>query len=157
MNWRDNPYVSLEVCSWKWKLAILSGESLVLWDISLSSNSNISMFCLTWVWTSVLTWVQTLLENVKTLMNHRVLTKLIHLIKTFKQLFSKCRQLWELWHHLHFGSLLRTVPWFCGYKSTDMILLTLYSPKVSQFEKISKLQLCSCNSGQFPELQQWST
>jgi hypothetical protein len=65
-------------------------------------------------------------------------------------------QLWELWHHLHFMSLLGTVPWICGYKSTDMILLRLYSPEVSQFEKMSKLQLCSRNSEQFPELQQRS-
>jgi len=37
-----------------------------------------------------------------------------------------------------------------------MILWTFYSPEFSQFEIIFKLQLCSCNLGQFPELHQRS-
>ena len=145
MDWRSNPYGSLEVCSWEWKLAILSGESPDFWDIRiihLSVNSDNSIFCF-WVPTSILTWVQTLFENIKTLMNHRVQTKLIRHIKNFKQLVLKTTGNCENFGIIYMsGRYLGRIALNLWLQSTVIIPWTLYSPKVSQFEIISKLQLC---------------
>ena len=154
MDWQGNPYWSLAACSWKWKLPILPGESADFWDISiihLSVNSDNSRFCLTWVLTSILTWVQTLLEKVKTHMNHRVLTKLIHLIKNYKQLILKMAGDCENFGIIYIlGRNSGQCPEFVatrGYKSTVMRLWAFYSEKIQNIVML-------CNLEQFPVLQQ---
>ena len=126
----------------------------------MSVNSENSMCCMAWVPTSILTWVQTLLEKVKTLMNHRVLIKLIPIFKEFKQWILKtacsCENyaIINIFHH-NSGKCPDFVDTKVWYGSV-VIQQTLYSSEFSRFEKISKLQLCSHNSGQFPELPQRS-
>ena len=119
------------------------------------------MCLLTWVLTIVLTFVQALLETVKTLTDHRVLTNLILFFKKFRQIILKtagnCENYGLINNFIHdLGQCLELEDNRVWY-GTVMILQTLYSPELSQFEKISTFQLCSLNLGTCHELRQRST
>ena len=93
-------------------------------------------------------------------MNLRGLTKLILLFKEFRQIFHKTAGNCENFGIVNnFGHNSGQCPELVDKRvwyGTVIIQGTFYSSKSSQFETISKLQLCSHNSGQCLELSQRS-